>query len=144
MTDLGDLAQRLSPPAASGLDQRVELDVSGMTCAACAARIEKKLNKLPGVTATVNYATERAVVLGLPPERAPEAVKTVVDDAIRQVMDVRDGNGKANTTVIQMLGSMSETLAAPMNNFTHWVAVTMNVYLNFIDHCIKHYEMEGV
>ena len=79
MTDLGDLAQRLSPPAASGLDQRVELDVSGMTCAACASRIEKKLNKLPGVTATVNYATERAVVLGLPPERAPEAVKTVVD-----------------------------------------------------------------
>lgn len=72
------------------------------------------------------------------------SVKTVVDDAIRQVMDVRDGNGKANTTVIQMLGSMSETLAAPMNNFTHWVAVTMNVYLNFIDHCIKHYEMEGV
>src|SRR3954469_21300589 len=40
----------------------VELDVTGMTCAACAARIERRLNKLDGVTATVNYATERASV----------------------------------------------------------------------------------
>src|SRR4029079_4340894 len=34
----------------------------GMTCASCAARVEKKLNKLEGVTATVNYATEKAKV----------------------------------------------------------------------------------
>ena len=40
----------------------VELEVTGMTCAACAARIEKKLNRLEGVSATVNYATEKAVV----------------------------------------------------------------------------------
>ena len=40
----------------------VELDVTGMTCAACASRIEKKLNRVEGVTATVNYATERANV----------------------------------------------------------------------------------
>ncbi|MNF46419.1 phiKZ-like phage internal head protein [compost metagenome] len=72
------------------------------------------------------------------------SVKVVVDDAIRQVMDVRTGDGKANGTVIQMLGSLSETLAAPMGNFTHWVAVTLNIYLNYIDHCIKHYEVEGV
>lgn len=71
-------------------------------------------------------------------------VKTVVDDTIRQVMDVKGGDGSSNTVVIQMLGSISETLAAPMGNFTHWVAVTMSVYLNFIDHCIKHYETEGV
>ncbi|CAB4874880.1 MULTISPECIES: heavy metal translocating P-type ATPase [Nocardiaceae] len=43
-------------------DGRVELDISGMTCASCANRIEKKLNKLDGVTATVNYATEKARV----------------------------------------------------------------------------------
>jgi Cu+-exporting ATPase len=40
----------------------VDLDVTGMTCAACASRIERKLNKLDGVEATVNYATERAHV----------------------------------------------------------------------------------
>lgn len=40
----------------------VELDVGGMTCASCAARIERKLGKLDGVTATVNYATEQAHV----------------------------------------------------------------------------------
>ncbi|WP_043717726.1 heavy metal translocating P-type ATPase [Nocardia asiatica] len=40
----------------------VELVIGGMTCASCAARIEKKLNKLDGVTATVNYATEKARV----------------------------------------------------------------------------------
>ncbi|MGY1640972.1 heavy metal translocating P-type ATPase [Geodermatophilus sp. SYSU D00703] len=40
----------------------IELAIGGMTCASCAARIEKKLNKLDGVTATVNYATERARV----------------------------------------------------------------------------------
>jgi len=42
----------------------VELDITGMTCASCATRIERKLNKLPGVEATVNYATEKAHVRG--------------------------------------------------------------------------------
>ncbi len=40
----------------------IELAIGGMTCSSCAARIEKKLNRLPGVTATVNYATEKAKV----------------------------------------------------------------------------------
>ena len=40
----------------------VDLAVTGMTCASCAARVEKKLNKVPGVVATVNYATETARV----------------------------------------------------------------------------------
>ncbi|WP_040772671.1 heavy metal translocating P-type ATPase [Nocardia pneumoniae] len=46
------------PPSSA----QVELVIGGMTCASCAARIEKKLNKLDGVTATVNYATEKARV----------------------------------------------------------------------------------
>ena len=40
----------------------VDLDIGGMTCASCATRIERKLNRLDGVTATVNYATEKARV----------------------------------------------------------------------------------
>lgn len=40
----------------------VDLEIGGMTCASCAARIEKKLNRMDGVTATVNYATEKARV----------------------------------------------------------------------------------
>ena len=42
----------------------VELQIGGMTCASCANRIEKKLNKLDGVSASVNYATEKASVTG--------------------------------------------------------------------------------
>ena len=45
-----------------GAVAETELAITGMTCASCAARIEKKLNKLDGVTATVNYATEKAKV----------------------------------------------------------------------------------
>ncbi|MEV6493706.1 heavy metal translocating P-type ATPase, partial [Actinoplanes sp. NPDC051633] len=41
---------------------RIELSIGGMTCASCASRIEKKLNRMDGVTATVNYATEKAAV----------------------------------------------------------------------------------
>ncbi|SDC06500.1 heavy metal translocating P-type ATPase [Streptomyces prasinopilosus] len=44
-----------APPASE-----VELLIGGMTCASCAARVEKKLNRMDGVTATVNYATEKA------------------------------------------------------------------------------------
>ncbi|ATO15268.1 copper-translocating P-type ATPase [Micromonospora sp. WMMA2032] len=40
----------------------IELAIGGMTCASCAARIEKKLNRMDGVEATVNYATEKATV----------------------------------------------------------------------------------
>ncbi|MGR0218381.1 heavy metal translocating P-type ATPase [Agromyces sp. ZXT2-6] len=43
-------------------DRVVELEIGGMTCASCAMRIEKKLNRLDGVAATVNYATEKARV----------------------------------------------------------------------------------
>lgn len=87
----------------SALDQRVELDISGMTCAACASRIEKKLNKLDGVRATVNYATERAVVLGLPPDRAGEAV-AAVEKAGYGAAEVRDGEeAEGYTDRVQML-----------------------------------------
>ncbi|MGH3899280.1 MAG: heavy metal translocating P-type ATPase, partial [Pseudonocardiaceae bacterium] len=46
----------------SSVVQSIELSIGGMTCAACAARVERKLNKLDGVHASVNYATEKASV----------------------------------------------------------------------------------
>ena len=54
------MASTTESTAAGG--QQIELAIGGMTCASCAARIEKRLNKLDGVTATVNYATEHARV----------------------------------------------------------------------------------
>ena len=57
--------------------QAVDLQIGGMTCASCAARIEKKLNRMPGVQASVNYATEKAHVV------LPEG--TAVDAAIATV-----------------------------------------------------------
>ena len=82
--------------------QRLELPIEGMTCASCAAQIERRLNKLDGVAASVNYATERAAVdfdaalvdpealvaaveqagyrARLPRETAPEPVRDRADD----------------------------------------------------------------
>ena len=60
--------------------QHVELPITGMTCASCANRIERKLNKLDGVTATVNYATEKARVrhpTTVPPELLVRTVEQV-------------------------------------------------------------------
>ena len=42
--------------------RHVELPITGMTCASCAARVERSLNEVDGVSASVNYATERATV----------------------------------------------------------------------------------
>ncbi|MGW1716420.1 heavy metal translocating P-type ATPase [Streptomyces sp. NPDC002156] len=52
---------RLHGPAPASASE-VELSIGGMTCASCSARIEKKLNRMDGVTATVNYATEKAKI----------------------------------------------------------------------------------
>ncbi|GAA5089581.1 heavy metal translocating P-type ATPase [Nocardia iowensis] len=57
----------------------IELAIDGMTCASCAARIEKKLNRIDGVTATVNFATEKAKV------RYPQSISP--DSLVEQVAD---------------------------------------------------------
>ncbi|MEO8267267.1 MAG: heavy metal translocating P-type ATPase [Ilumatobacteraceae bacterium] len=51
-----------TPSKTDAAERQVQLDITGMTCASCAMRIEKRLNKLDGVTATVNYSTEKAKV----------------------------------------------------------------------------------
>ncbi|KRE42680.1 heavy metal translocating P-type ATPase [Knoellia sp. Soil729] len=58
----------------------IDLDITGMTCASCANRIERKLNKLEGVTATVNYSTEKARV-DFPETVSPEQLLETVSQA---------------------------------------------------------------
>jgi P-type Cu+ transporter len=58
----------------------IELQITGMTCASCANRIERKLNKLEGVTASVNYATEKAKV-SFPEELTPDQLVDTVRQA---------------------------------------------------------------
>ncbi|GAA4911196.1 Cu+-exporting ATPase [Stackebrandtia albiflava] len=55
----------------------IELDIGGMTCASCANRIEKKLNRIDGVTATVNYATEKATANVSPGVTAEDLIAVV-------------------------------------------------------------------
>lgn len=59
----------------------IELPITGMTCASCANRIERKLNKLEGVSASVNYATEKATVSYDADAVAPEALVGAVEAA---------------------------------------------------------------
>jgi Cu+-exporting ATPase len=61
--------------------ERIELPITGMTCASCANRVERKLNKLDGVTATVNYATEKARVEFDPGAAATEDLVAAVEAA---------------------------------------------------------------
>lgn len=55
----------------------IELDIGGMTCASCANRVERKLNKLDGVQATVNLATEKAKVTAPPTVTTDDLIQTV-------------------------------------------------------------------
>ncbi|WP_374681274.1 copper ion binding protein, partial [Accumulibacter sp.] len=61
--------------------QRLDLPVTGMTCAACATRIEKVLNRLPGVMATVNLASERAQVDLSSDASSPQEVVAAIEKA---------------------------------------------------------------
>ena len=83
---VSDAAQAPSPasePAHGGMATEmsvVELSIDGMTCASCANRIEKKLNKIDGVAATVNFATEKARV-EYGDDITPEQLVATVEDA---------------------------------------------------------------
>ena len=76
--DDGAASEPDAPPRGGSAARDIELAIEGMTCAACAVRIEKKLNKLDDVRATVNYATGTARVTaptGLPTEELIAAVE---------------------------------------------------------------------
>jgi Cu+-exporting ATPase len=75
--------------------EHLDLPITGMTCASCATRVEKKLNKLDGVAATVNFATERATVdydaAEVDPERLVEAVESVGYSAVLPSAEESEG-----------------------------------------------------
>ena len=76
------------------LSDRVELALEGMTCASCAARIERKLNKLDGVTATVNYGTEQAAV-------SYDAERVSVEDLVAAVESAGYGAHLAHEALVE-------------------------------------------
>jgi Cu+-exporting ATPase len=86
-----------SEPSAAAVKE-LELEITGMTCASCANRIERKLNKMEGVTAAVNYATEKAKV-AFPAELDPSELLRTVEQAgysaaLPRVERPGDGSGE--------------------------------------------------
>ncbi len=80
--------------------REIELSVEGMTCAACAVRVEKKLGKLDGVHAVVNYATATALVTA-PADLPVQALTAAVEQAgytatARDEQDSADEDGAAD------------------------------------------------
>ncbi|WP_309712653.1 heavy metal translocating P-type ATPase, partial [Pseudolysinimonas sp.] len=113
----------------------VDLDITGMTCASCATRIERKLNKLPGVEATVNFATERAHVhaTDVPINELIGAVEAAGYTAIVPAPPNADGGGGPSAKDAELAGLrrrvvISAGLAAPVAvlsmipvlQFTNW------------------------
>jgi Cu+-exporting ATPase len=112
---------------------QIELAVGGMTCASCAARIEKKLNRINGVTATVNYATEKAsVVITSPDVGVPDLIATIEQTgytATLPAMESKLVDGPANELVslrTRLLVSLVLTVPVvvlamvPAWQFTYW------------------------
>lgn len=106
---------------------------------------------LPSVKELTKLIEEIANILSLAEKaesgrRDFETVKTVVDDSIRQAMERTEDQAMVEPAqlVMAISGEISKKLAEPMDNFMHWLAITLNVWINFISHCIDHYEQEGI
>ncbi len=120
--------------------ESVDLDISGMTCASCAARIEKKLNKLDGVQASVNYATEKAKVLYPSMLRVEDLIQVVENTGYRAAMPEPDTVPVDHAAALRgrliwavVLGVPVITMAmVPALQFTGWqwvsLALTVPVY----------------
>ena len=90
------------------MPNQLELDIEGMTCTACARRVEKSLNSVDGVSAYVDFATEKAH-LTLSQEVTEEALRQAVDDAGYKV-----GNGKPELSLLMpriIVGAVLSLLA---------------------------------
>ncbi len=115
----------------------IELDITGMTCASCANRIERRLGKLDGVTATVNYATEKAKVTapgGIDPRTIIEEVAAAGYGATPVGAPPSDGEGEGGGPAERELASLRTRLIVttvlsvpviamamiPALQFTYW------------------------
>jgi Cu+-exporting ATPase len=99
-----------APPEAR---ERVELALEGMTCAACATRIERKLNKLDGVEASVNYATEHAAVTFDPRSVQVDDLLGAVEAAgyhARPASEAVDAEDRSFGLRVKLVGSAALTL----------------------------------
>ncbi|GAA4537260.1 heavy metal translocating P-type ATPase [Mycobacterium paraffinicum] len=90
---------------------QIELTIAGMTCASCAARIEKKLNRLDGVVATVNYATEKAA-LTVPSGYDPRLLIAAVEQAGYTAALPRESSVPADDPELSALRTRLITTAA--------------------------------
>jgi len=116
----------------------VELSLEGMTCASCAARIEKKLNKVEGVTATVNYATETATVLATPGIELKTLLAAVEGAGYRAHLKNPEIAEKPANYVWQLLLALIlglPVIALSMTNFwhpPHWTTFILATPVVFI------------
>ena len=110
----GDLASLFAAVNDAGYDvdrARLELQVGGMTCAACVSRVERALKKRPGVLdARVNLATERAVIDYLPATVGPDALQAAVRDAGYTAEPVADGGDRERDARAGELASLRRDL----------------------------------
>jgi Cu+-exporting ATPase len=101
--------------------EHLDLPIAGMTCASCASRVEKNLNSLEGVTATVNYATERATVDydagAVAPEQLVQAVEAVGYQAVLPVTEEEapeDASARDETAPLRTRLVVSALLSLPV------------------------------
>ncbi|MGH1525364.1 heavy metal translocating P-type ATPase [Leifsonia sp. L25] len=111
------------------LEKRLELDIGGMTCTACANAVERKLNKLDGVTASVNFATERAVVSGLGEGDASTAIAAVEGAGYTAAVHVPGDDAwsaraaETRTSSLRRRLAVSALLAIPLCDLTILLAL---------------------
>ncbi|MFD6756064.1 heavy metal translocating P-type ATPase [Micromonospora gifhornensis] len=97
---------------------RIELSIGGMTCASCAARIEKKLNRLDGVQASVNYATEKATISYDAPVTPDDLIATVEQTGYRASLPAPATPAAGTDEPVDELRSLRTRL---------WVSVALTV-----------------
>jgi Cu+-exporting ATPase len=93
---------------------RVELAIGGMTCASCASRIERKLNKLDGVSASVNYATEKATVTFPESLTANDLIRTVETAGYTAELPKAEESEKDPTRSVRYRLAVSVVLSVPV------------------------------